>query len=116
MRPMANSANFCALLEKRLSTAGDLPAFEMADGKTLSFAQLLEEVGRAAAALESRRIPDFGESIVPVVTAAPGQSPPSEADIISSLSQRLAKSKLLLFSISSIGQYLKPEKRSVRHA
>jgi malonyl-CoA/methylmalonyl-CoA synthetase len=38
--------------------------------------------------------PDFGEGIIAVVTAAPGGAPPSEADIISSLSQRLAKFKL----------------------
>jgi malonyl-CoA/methylmalonyl-CoA synthetase len=38
--------------------------------------------------------PDFGEGIIAIVTPAPGQSPPSEADIISSLSQRLAKFKL----------------------
>ena len=38
--------------------------------------------------------PDFGEGIIAVVTAAPGGSAPSEAEIISSLAQRLAKFKL----------------------
>jgi malonyl-CoA/methylmalonyl-CoA synthetase len=38
--------------------------------------------------------PDFGEGIIAVVTAAPGHSVPSEAEIISSLAQRLAKFKL----------------------
>jgi malonyl-CoA/methylmalonyl-CoA synthetase len=38
--------------------------------------------------------PDFGEGIIAVVTAAPGGSAPSEADIINSLAQRLAKFKL----------------------
>jgi malonyl-CoA/methylmalonyl-CoA synthetase len=38
--------------------------------------------------------PDFGEGIIAVVTPTPGHVPPSEADIISTLSQRLAKFKL----------------------
>jgi malonyl-CoA/methylmalonyl-CoA synthetase len=38
--------------------------------------------------------PDFGEGIIAVVTAAPGGAPPSEAEIIGSLAQRLAKFKL----------------------
>lgn len=38
--------------------------------------------------------PDFGEGIIAVVTAAPGRSPPSEAEVIKSLSERLAKFKL----------------------
>ncbi len=38
--------------------------------------------------------PDFGEGIIAVITPLPGQSPPSEADIIMSLAKRLAKFKL----------------------
>jgi malonyl-CoA/methylmalonyl-CoA synthetase len=50
---MSKSGNFFALLEKKLSAAGDAPAFEMADGAILTFAELLDQVGRAAAALIS---------------------------------------------------------------
>ena len=50
---MSKSGNFFALLEKKLSAAGDAPAFETADGAILTFAQLLDEVGRSAAALIS---------------------------------------------------------------
>jgi malonyl-CoA/methylmalonyl-CoA synthetase len=50
---MSKSGNFFALLEKKLSAAGDAPAFEMADGAFLTFAELLDQVGRAAAALIS---------------------------------------------------------------
>jgi malonyl-CoA/methylmalonyl-CoA synthetase len=38
--------------------------------------------------------PDFGEGVVAVVTAAPGAELPSEAEILSALSDRLAKFKL----------------------
>jgi malonyl-CoA/methylmalonyl-CoA synthetase len=38
--------------------------------------------------------PDFGEGVVAVVTAAPGAKLPSEAEILSALSDRLAKFKL----------------------
>jgi malonyl-CoA/methylmalonyl-CoA synthetase len=50
---MSKSGNFFALLEKKLKAAGDAPAFETADGAILTFADLLDEVGRAAAALIS---------------------------------------------------------------
>ena len=50
---MSKSGNFFALLEKKLKAAGDAPAFETADGTILTFAGLLDEVGRAAAALLS---------------------------------------------------------------
>ena len=50
---MSKSGNFFALLEKKLKAAGDAPAFETADGAILTFAGLLDEVGRAAAALVS---------------------------------------------------------------
>jgi AMP-binding enzyme len=50
---MSKSGNFFALLEKKLKAAGDAPAFETADGAILTFAELLDEVGRAAAALIS---------------------------------------------------------------
>jgi malonyl-CoA/methylmalonyl-CoA synthetase len=50
---MSQSGNFFALLEKKLKAAGDAPAFETADGAILTFARLLDEVGRAAAALIS---------------------------------------------------------------
>ena len=53
---MSKSGNFFALLEKKLSAAGDAPAFEMADGAILTFAELLDQVGRAAAALISRGV------------------------------------------------------------
>ncbi len=38
--------------------------------------------------------PDFGEGIVAVITALPGQQPPGEAAILSALGKRLAKFKL----------------------
>jgi malonyl-CoA/methylmalonyl-CoA synthetase len=50
---MSKSGNFFALLKKKLKAAGDAPAFETADGAILTFAELLDEVGRAAAALIS---------------------------------------------------------------
>ena len=38
--------------------------------------------------------PDFGESIVAVITALPGKKPPGEAEILKVLAKRLAKFKL----------------------
>jgi len=50
---MANNANFVARLEEKMRAAGDAPAFETADGTITTYAQLLDEVARAAAALKS---------------------------------------------------------------
>src|SRR5262245_19142260 len=50
---MANNANFVARLEEKMRAAGDAPAFETADGTITTYAQLIDEVGRAAAALKS---------------------------------------------------------------
>ncbi|MGE0849614.1 MAG: AMP-binding protein [Hyphomicrobiaceae bacterium] len=50
---MANNANFVARLEDKMRAAGDAPAFETPDGTITTYAQLLDEVGRAAAALKS---------------------------------------------------------------
>ncbi|HJU31267.1 MAG TPA: malonyl-CoA synthase [Hyphomicrobiaceae bacterium] len=50
---MPSNANFLARLEDRMRAAGDAAAFETGDGKVLTYAQLLDEIGRAAAALES---------------------------------------------------------------
>lgn len=50
---MAKNANFPAELEAKLRAAGDAPAFETADGDITTYAQLIDEVGRAAAALKS---------------------------------------------------------------
>ncbi len=38
--------------------------------------------------------PDFGEGVVAILSSLPGQTPPSEADILSALGGRLAKFKL----------------------
>ena len=38
--------------------------------------------------------PDFGEGVVAILTPQPGATPPSEAEVISALSDRLAKFKL----------------------
>jgi malonyl-CoA/methylmalonyl-CoA synthetase len=48
---MPPNANFYARLETSLRAAGDAPAFESADGAILTYAELIAEVGRAAAAL-----------------------------------------------------------------
>jgi malonyl-CoA/methylmalonyl-CoA synthetase len=48
---MPPNANFYARLEKSFRAAGTAPAFETADGAVLTYAQLITEVGRAAAAL-----------------------------------------------------------------
>jgi malonyl-CoA/methylmalonyl-CoA synthetase len=50
---MPSNANFYARLEAKMRAAGDAPAFETADGELTSYAQLIGEVGRAAAALKS---------------------------------------------------------------
>ncbi|KAB2920828.1 MAG: malonyl-CoA synthase [Hyphomicrobiaceae bacterium] len=47
------NANFYALLEDKMRAAGDAPAFETSDGQILSYAKLIEDVGRSAAALRS---------------------------------------------------------------
>jgi len=50
---MPSNGNFYALLAARMRAAGDEPAFEAADGSVLTYAELLEQVGRAAAALKA---------------------------------------------------------------
>jgi malonyl-CoA/methylmalonyl-CoA synthetase len=50
---MAKNANFIARLESRMRAAGDAAAFETADGTITTYAQVIDEVGRAAAALKS---------------------------------------------------------------
>ncbi len=50
---MPRNANFLARLEARMRAAGEAPAFEMADGEVLTYAQLIDEVARAAGALRS---------------------------------------------------------------
>jgi malonyl-CoA/methylmalonyl-CoA synthetase len=53
---MPENKNFYALLEAKMRAAGEAPAFEAADGTVLTYAQLIDEVGRAAAALKSLRV------------------------------------------------------------
>lgn len=50
---MPRNANFYAHLEAKMRAAGDAPAFAIAGGGVLSYAQLMDKVGRAAAALKS---------------------------------------------------------------
>jgi hypothetical protein len=48
---MPRNGNFYARLESKMRAAGDAAVFESADGKILTYAGLIAEVGRAAAAL-----------------------------------------------------------------
>jgi malonyl-CoA/methylmalonyl-CoA synthetase len=50
---MPRNTNFFARIEARMRAAGSAPAFEMADGEVLTYAELIDQVGRAAAALKS---------------------------------------------------------------
>jgi malonyl-CoA/methylmalonyl-CoA synthetase len=50
---MSRNANFYARLEISMRAAGKAPAFETANGTITSYAELIEAVGRAAAALKS---------------------------------------------------------------
>lgn len=50
---MPRNANFYARLEAKMRAAGDAPAFAMAGGDVITYAQLIDKVGRAAAALKS---------------------------------------------------------------
>ena len=50
---MPRNGNFLARLEAKMRAAKDAPAFETADGSILTYAELLDQVARAAAALKS---------------------------------------------------------------
>ena len=50
---MPRNGNFLARLEAKMRAAKDAPAFETADGTILTYAELLDQVARAAAALKS---------------------------------------------------------------
>jgi len=50
---MSRNANYYVRLETKMRAAGDAPAFEGADGTLLTYAQLIREVARAAAALSA---------------------------------------------------------------
>jgi malonyl-CoA/methylmalonyl-CoA synthetase len=50
---MPRNGNFLARLEAKMRAAKDAPAFETADGSILTYAGLLDQVARAAAALKS---------------------------------------------------------------
>jgi malonyl-CoA/methylmalonyl-CoA synthetase len=50
---MTRNANFLAAIEAKLRANGEAPAFETAAGEITTYAELLDEVGRAAAALKS---------------------------------------------------------------
>src|SRR5581483_8994202 len=50
---MTSNANFLARLESKMRSAGEAPAFETADGDITTYAEVIEAVGRAAAALKS---------------------------------------------------------------